>query len=536
MKRLHALAGMAAILVAGLALRKASGLPERRACDGEPMPDASDTWLARAVRQQTQENPGLSGVHFLEDGIDAFAARLLLIRNAERRIDVQYYVWHGDRTGTLMLEAIRQAAERGVQVRMLLDDNGISGLDPVLSALGRHPNIEIRLFNPFPIRFPKALGFLVDFQRLNRRMHNKSLTVDACATIVGGRNIGDEYFGAGDKARFADLDVFAVGPVVGDVTKDFQRYWDSESAYPAQQILAKVGAAHQRRLASRAAKVEQDAATRRYMERVEKLPLVSKLSANALELVWAEVRLLSDDPAKGLGKVAQQDLMLANLERTMGPVTSEIGLVSPYFVPGEEGAEYFAGLAESGVSVTVLTNGYAANNIRLVHAGYVPFRKRLVASGVRLFEIQPWSESGDLPEKPKTKGTRIGVASRFRGTGTGSTAGLRAGATTLHAKTFTVDRKRVFVGSFNFDPRSFALNTELGFVIESAELASWAADTLADQETRSVCEVVIGADGDLQWKAKRHGTSVRLDSEPGMGVFDRLFVAVASRLPLSRLL
>lgn len=530
-----ALSSLLALGAAGvIALRRASRLPTRDMPEGSPspMPDASDSRLARSIRDQADEHPGLSGVHLLEDGIDAFAARLLLVRNAERRLDVQYYIWHGDRTGTLLLEELHRAAERGVKVNLLLDDNGISGLDHVLSALDQHPNIEIRLFNPFPIRFPKALGFLTDFDRLNRRMHNKSLTVDHAVTIVGGRNVGDEYFAAGDEALFVDLDVLAVGPVVADVERDFDRYWHSRSVYAASSILPKVSPSQRDKLTKRASIVERDAATRRYVERMRKLPLIAELTEGTLDLEWTKVRMLSDDPAKGLGDVAERDLLLTNLERSLGPITGELGLVSGYFVPGEEGAEYFIDLVKAGVSVTVLTNGYAANDVGIVHAGYVPYRHRLVSAGVRLFEMQPWSR----PEKPGKKGTRIGIAKRIHGTGTGSTASLRSGATTLHAKTFTVDRERLFVGSFNFDPRSVQLNTEIGFLIESPALATRIAEQMIDTVPQRACEVIEGPDGDLRWRLSKDGKRSVRTSEPGMNLFDHALIAVARRLPIARLL
>ncbi|MEN7538477.1 phospholipase D family protein [Aurantiacibacter flavus] len=531
MRGLRLLAGLA-VTLSFFALRNASRLPARKVAAGKELPDASGTSLAAAARRQTKDHPNLSGLHLLESGIDACAARLALVKAAESRLDVQYYIWHGDRTGTLLLQAIHEAAERGVKVRMLLDDNGISGLDTALAALDQHPGVEIRIFNPFAIRFPKALGFLFDFKRLNRRMHNKSLTVDGSVTIVGGRNIGDEYFDADDEAMFVDLDVLAIGPAVAAVEEDFQRYWDSQSAYPAHQILPRVRASQRRKLAKRAAAVSRDDSARRYIGRLNELSLVDDLRNGALALEWAEVRLVSDDPAKTLGKAEQRDLLLTNLQGLMGPVRREIGLVSGYFVPGAQGAETFADLAASGISITILTNGYAASDVGLVHAGYAPHRKRLVSAGVRLLEIQPWPTSPGTAQKTN----HVGIAKRFRGTGTGSTAALRSGVTTLHAKTFTVDRERLFVGSFNLDPRSYELNTELGFVIESPAFATRVADRLEEAVKGPVCEVVMGADGELRWKFVAEDVSLELDAEPGMTALDRLIVGIARRLPIARLL
>ena len=514
------------------ALRRANRLPEHAPRTPDAMPHTSDTQLAAGIRKQTRDHPDQSGVHLLSDGIDAFAARALLIHAAQARLDVQYYIWHGERTGTLLLEALHRAAERGVRVRLLLDDNGISGLDQPLAALDLHPNIEVRLFNPFPIRFPKALGFLLDFPRLNRRMHNKSLTADSAVTIVGGRNVGDEYFAAGDASLFADLDVMAVGPIVADVESDFERYWNSQSVYPASAILPRVGASKLRRLSGRATIVERDASARHYVRRVRDLPLVEKLADGTLDFEWASVRMVSDDPAKGLGKAAEQDLLLPKLERTIGPVRREIGLISGYFVPGDKGAQRFADLARWGVAVRVLTNGYAASDVALVHAGYAPYRRQLLAAGVRLFEMQPT----DSAHESDGKGTHIGIARRLQGSGTGSTAALRSGATTLHAKTFTIDRERLFVGSFNLDPRSFRLNTEVGFVIESPTLAARIADVMADRVPEQACEVMLDDDGELFWRSRENGSPTARRREPGMTLADHLLIGVASHLPIAPLL
>lgn len=202
--------------------------------------DTGATRLGQAISPLVEAHPGMSGIFPLADARDAFAARALLARAAERTLDLQYYIWHADMSGTLLFNAIRDAADRGVRVRLLLDDHGTSGVDTELAALDAHPDIEIRLFNPFVIRKPRAINYLTDFFRLNRRMHNKSFTADNQATIIGGRNTGDEYFGASDGLLYVDLDVMAVGPVVSEVSKDFDRYWASESSYPVERLLPSV--------------------------------------------------------------------------------------------------------------------------------------------------------------------------------------------------------------------------------------------------------------------------------------------------------
>ena len=232
-----------AVLAAGLALRQAAALPSLEGrTSSRAIAPSEDSPLGRAFAPEVRANAGRSGVHLLREGRAAYVARAGLARLAARSIDAQYYIWHDDVTGTLLFNELLGAARRGVRVRLLLDDNNTSGLDRIIAALDAHPNIEVRLFNPFTLRRTRLLNYAVDFGRLNRRMHNKSFTVDNQATIVGGRNVGDEYFGAGGGNFFVDLDVLAVGPVVGDVSADFDRYWASASSYPARRLLGEISA------------------------------------------------------------------------------------------------------------------------------------------------------------------------------------------------------------------------------------------------------------------------------------------------------
>ena len=529
---LIALAGATAFVGS---LRLLSRLPDRKP-EAEPATRGGrDTTLGRAAAAAAARHPDLTGLQLLSDAHDAFAARVLLARQAERTLDLQYYIWHGDRTGTLMLEAVHQAADRGVKVRLLLDDNGIAGLDTILSALDRHPNIAVRLFNPFRIRFPKAIGYLADFKRLNRRMHNKSFTADGAATIVGGRNVGDEYFGAGDGGLFADLDVLAIGPIVEAVEDDFARYWNSALAYPAAQILPRVSDGKLDQLTTKASLVERDPGARAFVERLRALPLIRDLIDGSLKLTWAPVRMISDDPAKALDAAPREALLAGKLDAAIGAPDRELLLVAGYFVPGDAVTEQLCALARDGVSIRVLTNSFAATDVALVHAGYAPSRTALLQAGVRLFEL--CGTARDLPDhKARRQGSRLGIGSTLRGSGTGRVAALRSGASTLHAKTFAVDRARLFIGSFNLDPRSIDLNTELGFVIDSPELAARIADTFDEAIPQAAYEVVL-ADGDrLQWREVRGETTILHDREPGMTAVDHAVIAVAERLPIRWLL
>ena len=308
--------------------------------------DTDTTQLGRAISPLVDAHPGSSGIYPLPDGRDAFAARVLLAQAAERTLDAQYYIWRKDMTGTLLFEALHAAADRGVRVRLLLDDHGTSGIDTTLAALDSHPNIEVRLFNPFVIRESRAIGFITDFSRANRRMHNKSFTVDNQATIIGGRNVGDEYFDASEGFVFVDLDVTTVGPVVKDVSHNFDRYWASESSYPVDCLLPPADPARIQELASAASLIERDPAAAAYMDALRNSPFVRELIEGRLALEWARTRMVSDDPAKGLGLAAPEALLPQKLKEIIGEPAAEMVLVSAYFVSGAGGADAFAALTE----------------------------------------------------------------------------------------------------------------------------------------------------------------------------------------------
>jgi putative cardiolipin synthase len=477
-------------------------------------PDPAESPLGQSIQPLAQAHPAESGVFTLRDGRDAFAARVLLADAARHTLDVQYYIWHADMSGTLLFEAVHRAADRGVLVRLLLDDNNTSGLDAILAALDAHPNIEVRLFNPFPIRRWRALAYLTDFARLNRRMHNKSYTADAQATIIGGRNVGDEYFDAGQELSFVDLDVLAIGPVVGDVSRDFERYWTSGSAHRASRVLSPANPAAMQELAAAAARVERDPAAQAYRQAIAGSPFVRQLLQGELPFEWATTQMVSDDPAKGLGLAGDNGLLLTRLELILKKPSFELDLVSPYFVPTAAGVAYFTSLARKGVKITVLTNSLAATDVAVVHAGYAKRRRALLKVGVTLFEAKRLSSS----HSGKDRGL------------TGSSASA------LHAKTFSVDRSHVFVGSLNLDPRSARLNTELGFVIDSPSVAQAIADAFDNGIAAQAYRVRLGAHGRLLWIEKVDGQETVHHTEPGTRWWWRVGVVLLSWLPIEWLL
>ena len=476
--------------------------------------ETEETRLGQAVVPLTSQHPDVSGITPLRDGHDAFAARVLLADAAERTLDAQYYVWHDDMTGMLLFEALRRAADRGVRVRLLLDDNNTRGMDRLLAALDAHPNIEVRLFNPLVHRgWGRFYDFLVDFRRLNRRMHNKSFTVDDQVTIVGGRNVGNEYFGTGGEPLFIDLDVLAIGPVVHEVSEDFDRYWASASAYPASFLIDAASDQRVRDFAERLARLARDSASLEYTRSVTESPLMRELITRNLSFDWAPTTMLSDDPAKVRGRVPDSTLMWTRLRQTLGRPKRELELISPYFVPGSAGTDYFVQLVCDGVKVDVLTNSLAATDVAVVHVGYAKRRPRLLEGGVSLFEMK-----------------RTATTSHAAG-GAG-----RSSSSSLHAKTISVDRVRVFVGSFNFDPRSARLNTELGFVIDSPPLARLIADAFTSGIRANAYAVQLNEAGALRWVERREDKEIVYDKEPHTSAWRRFLVRLMSRLPIDWLL
>jgi len=480
--------------------------------------NTGETRLGKSVEPLVAAHPGKTGIHALPNPLDAFAARVLLATAAEKTLDVQYYIWRGDQTGYLLFDALWRAAERGVRVRLLLDDNNTKGLDEVIGVLDGHPNIEVRLYNPVVHRGSRVLDLLTDFDRVNRRMHNKSFTADNRAAIVGGRNVGNEYFGLGEEALFVDLDVLAVGPAVQEVSDAFDLYWNSPSAYPAPLLVPKVAADARDRLKAKFVEVGADPESRKYVDAVRDSPLVTSLLEGRLDFEWDDARVVRDDPAKTLDTAQRRDiLLLTDLLHDIGRPMKSFDLVSPYFVPGEDGTKRLSSLPGAGVATRVLTNSLAATDVSAVHAGYAKWRKGLLEAGVKLSELKSTStaESEGKTERKEAKGSS---------------------PESLHAKTFAIDRKRIFVGSFNFDPRSALLNTEMGLVIDSPALAARLSDALDSGLGKEAYELRLTPGGELEWIEHDPAGDKRYDTEPQTTAFRRAAVWFLSLLPIDWLL
>lgn len=516
MRKVHA-SGLALLLTfaASCAYPSVSWRPEESHTWARP----EETYLGQKALEQAAAHPGLSAVYPLASGLDALAARLVLIDKAERAIDFQYYILHDDKTGKFMVARLLAAAERGVRVRMLVDDVGSKGLDAWMPALSVHPNIEVRYFNPLA-RGPlpglaRALDSLARLGRINHRMHNKLLAVDGIAGVVGGRNVGDEYFDASEVVNFADYDLFVAGPVARELGECFDQYWNSPfvAAVEAWKRLRLDQAALDALRAELEAHVaaEADGA---YADRLRGAELLEHLTRGETRSFWAQVNAVADLPQKvvACGDEIEATLLVRRARPYLGQPRRELLISSPYFVPGSQGVEHLLGLVQAGVRVVVLTNSLAATDVPVVHAGYKRYREELLEGGVELYELKP---SGVALEAKREAGT------------------FGSSGASLHAKTFVYDRRRLFVGSLNLDPRSVDLNTELGVVVDSEALAAEVAGSLelATSPAHS-WRVSLDEDGDLLWESSEGGVSVRRHSEPDTSAWQRFKTWCLGWLPI----
>lgn len=473
--------------------------------------DTQDTSLGKSTQVLIPQHPGESGFQLLVDGIDSLAARIILAERAEASIDAQYYLISSDIVGYAFVHVLLRAADRGVRVRLLLDDVQTQGYDAGLAAFNAHPNVEVRVFNPFARRSWRFFDGVTDFSRVNRRMHNKSFTVDNQVTLIGGRNMASEYFGANDDEDFGDLDVAAVGPVVADVSAMFDSYWNNRAAVPVAgfakipedlpaallALRARIDASHQELLQSA------------YAEALE-TQVTQIFGSDGSRLTWAPSRLAYDSPDKAQKHLAKSvPSIVTSLSESIRGAKEELVLVSPYFVPTKRGVERLIEIKQRGVEVIVVTNSLAANNQPIVHGGYAKSRKALLEAGIRLYEVSPDATSGIEAAVP---------------------VGAKKG--TLHAKAFVVDRRELFIGSFNFDPRSAHINTELGVIIESPVLASGIVDILDEKGPRHTYEVYLDDKERLRWKRLEGEDWVVYTKEPNTGFWKRFTARVMGWLPI----
>jgi len=457
--------------------------------------------LDRLIAPREAEHQGQSAFRLVSEGPEAFVMRSRSARLAGRSLDVQTFIWHSDLTGRFLTYRLLEAADRGVRVRVLVDDLDARRNNAGFAALAAHPNIAIRVFNPFVSR-QGVLGLigesLTDFQRISHRMHNKTWIADNRMAIVGGRNIGDEYFGASDAVSFVDLDFAMIGPIVREASASFDRYWNSPSAYP-MEMLDPVGV-NARALATLRVSLDEAAAaiwTSPYAEALREDAAVQQIVAGGWAMQWsANYQFIADDPLKttSRGHDLQRAKVRQALLRVVGKVQADLVLVSPYFVPADSITPLLRGAVQTGKRVRVLTNSLGATDVGVVHGGYSRYRQALLEGGVELWELKSL-DGADVQRHA-----------------------LRSSAASLHTKAMLIDRRIMFVGSYNLDPRSAWLNCEQGVLVESETLAQEMADVFALQVSGQRAWRVTLARGRLSWS---DGTEI-FSKDPHSSVAQRL--------------
>jgi putative cardiolipin synthase len=475
-----------------------------------------DTQLGRFFSHEIAAHPGNSGVLLVPTGEWAFRARVGLTNKAEKTIDAQYYIWEEDTSGRILAERMLRAADRGVRVRMLVDHMTTGKSDFKLARMDQHPNIEIRLFNPFANRGLRGLELLFNHGRLNHRMHNKALIIDNAIAIVGGRNIGDNYFGVDAAENFRDLDLAVTGPVVQDISTGFDEYWNSEFSVPVSVIIQ--GQFRPEELEERRQQLYQWVAT------LENFPypidttgedVMARLEELRGAFIWAPAMALYDDPDK---LETSNEAVMDHLVEVGRQKDSELLIESAYVVPGPGNMERARINRDRGVRQRLLTNSLATNDVAAAHAGYAKYRRALLRNGVELFELRP-----DAYSEKKNWSLLAGRSKA-----------------SLHTKAGVVDRRIVAIGSFNLDPRSTTLNPEIVIMVDSAELASQVIKFMDDGvRPENSYRVMLETDTEtgverLVWVTSIDGKEMRYYSEPETGLWRRFSAWLIGLLPIEK--
>jgi len=465
------------------------------------------TRIGKELADLAAQHPGESGLAIMRHGRPAFTTRVVLADLAQKTLDVQYFLWESDATGRILGDHLVRAADRGVRVRVLLDDVNLKDRDAGIAALSAHPNIEIRLFNPFAHRGSHLFGFLVDFDRVNHRMHNKLMVMDNALAIVGGRNMSDPYFEVDPRANFRDLDIAAAGPVVRDLSNVFDRFWNGEWSVPIAALVDRPYGeddlrAHVQRARELIAKGDYPHPLDQDVDAIK-----SMLSSIVRDFIWAPAHVVYDDPAsiRDPSRRVMHTLLIQRFER----LQTELLIESAYFIPLDQGVAKLKELVDRGVRVRVLTNSLASNDVIAAFAGYSKRREALVRGGIELYELRP--EPGP-------------VRKRFFGFG---------GKAGLHTKAIVFDRKDVFIGSFNLDARSSVINTEAGLYVESPALAAQVIAFMNEGVDPDVSfRVQLDEEKKLYWIADDEGTPLRYEKDPVTTFLQRFTAGFIRLLPV----
>lgn len=486
------------------------------------------TRLGREAAAQTDAHPGLSGFHLFARGVDGLLLRTELVRAAEKSLDIQYYVFAEDDTGKLLLDSLLRAADRGVRVRLLIDDFNSFGnpdIRTTLAALDKHANLEVRLFNPFVYRgnipLLQRIDFALNAPRVNHRMHNKLMVADGVVAVVGGRNVADEYFDTGALAiRFGDFDVAAMGAVVPKLADSFDAYWNCALAIPQEAIGPMATASSESKVRASLEDNRSEPNTRELMRRVDTGDPLAAMLAGRIRVIWAAAAAIVDSPEKAdpMNGRGYASATARELSVRLNDVTRELVIISPYFIPGPAGLATLEDLRKRGVRVRILTNSLASTDVPLVHSAYRRYRELLLDAGAEIFEVRP--VPGQLRSDSETHGSG-GSGAPFA----------------LHAKAYVFDRERVFIGSANLDPRSLELNTEVGLLIESPDLAELVTRRFDEFSASSNSyRLLRGSTGGpvpvLHWRTSVDGKIVDWTFEPDTTSWQRMKVELLSFLPI----
>ncbi|BCX68763.1 phospholipase D family protein [Pseudomonas izuensis] len=467
---------------------------------------ASDSAFGRSIQAQAAPHQGQSGFRLLSDSAEAFTARAELIRNAQSSLDLQYYIVHDGISTRILVSELLDAADRGVRVRILLDDTTSDDLDRIIATLAAHPQIQIRVFNPLHLGrstvVTRTMGRLFNLSQQHRRMHNKLWVVDNSVAIVGGRNLGDEYFDAEPNKNFTDIDMLSVGPVAEQLGHGFDEYWNSALSKPIEQFLFTMPT--NKDLKNTRTRLDESLEETRKQNHALYQQLMSytthpRLHVWRRELIWAWNKAMWDAPSKVLskGEPPPHLLLTTQLAPELDGVNKELIMVSAYMVPGQPGLMYLTSRADAGVSISLLTNSLEATDVPAAHGGYAPYRKTLLEHGVQLFELR--RRSGDSDSRP-----------RLFHSGSSNSSD-----SSLHSKAMIFDRQKAFIGSFNFDSRSLLWNTEVGVLVDNAQLAGRVRELALEGMAPTLSYHVVLEKSQLVWVTEDDGKQHTLTKEPG---------------------
>ena len=504
-----------ATILCFLSLLSGCSLPKNLAQHDAPIQASQAAWF-QDPKLTDHLNQHLTAYLALDDAFLSMAARIHLIRHAKHHLDLQYYIWENDTIGRMLLAELLKAADRGVKIRLLIDDQNGTQLDEQFKALSLHPNFSVKIFNPYKFRQLRVLDYAFRLKQINHRMHNKLIIADGAIAVTGGRNISREYFDASEKFQFTDLDILFYGTALHEANQLFLSFWNDPLSYHSQQLIGQAKA------------VDLTQLRQNYQQSMPETPQTqAKIQAATDEIAlqlqgrpiqWAKAHFVGDHPNKIRGNADDSELIYQQMLKIMGEPKQHLELVSAYFVPTQKGTNYLNDLAQKEINIRILTNSLMANDVALVHAFYQKYREDLLKNGIKLYEFKPYIQRDTPTWYEKISGHLIPTQGK--------------NSSSLHAKFFDVDGM-VFIGSFNFDPRSANLNSEVGLVVESAQLQDDISQSLDQYLPQIAYQLKLDANGHIVWlEHTPQGQVIQHSHDPETTSFQRMAVKFVSYLPI----